>query len=157
MTMCLNDSLKIQLAQIYGKGKSKLTVKVPHIQQQKNGYDCGLFAIANIMEFATNRYKGLRECKLEFAFIESKMREHLIQYFNQKYIEPFPKKKLKEPLKIEVISIDIDLLCCCSIPDVKGLGPWIACDIWDQWYLQKCEGINKFPKTKLYVCKMCKV
>ena len=32
MTMCLNDSLKIQLAQIYGKGKSKLTVKVPHIQ-----------------------------------------------------------------------------------------------------------------------------
>ena len=26
MTMCLNDSLKIQLAQIYGKRKSKLTV-----------------------------------------------------------------------------------------------------------------------------------
>ena len=35
-------------------------------------------------------------------------------------MEPFPKKKLKEPMKIEVISIDIDLLCCCSIPDVKG-------------------------------------
>ena len=84
MTMCLNDFLKIQLAQIYGKGKSKLTVKVPHIQQQKNGYDYGLFAIANVMEFATNRCKGLRECKLEFAFIQSKMREHLIQCFNQK-------------------------------------------------------------------------
>ena len=35
MTMCLNDSLKIQLAQIYGKGKSKLTVEVPHFQLQK--------------------------------------------------------------------------------------------------------------------------
>ena len=75
------------------------------------------------MEFATNRYKGLRECKLDFAFIQSKRREH------------------------------------CSIPDVKGLGPWIACDVCDQWYLQKCEGINanNIPKTKLYVCKMCKV
>ena len=111
------------------------------------------------MAFATKRYHGLRECKLEFAFIQSKMREHLIQCFNQKHMEPFPKKKLKEPMKIEVISIDIDLLCCCSIPDVKGLGPWIACDVCDQWYLQKCEGINanKIPKTKLYVCKMCKV
>ena len=87
------------------------------------------------------------------------MREHLIQCFNQKYMDPFPKKKLKEPMNIEVISIDTDLLCCCSIPDVKGLGPWVASDVCDQWYLLKCEGINanKITKTKLYVCKMCKV
>ena len=95
MTMCLKTSLKIQLAQIYGKGKSKLTVKVSHIQQQKNGYDCGLFAIANIMEFATNRYKGLRECKLEFAFIQSKMREHLTQVFQPKVYGTIPKEEIK--------------------------------------------------------------
>ena len=35
MESCLNDSLKIQLAQIYGRGKSQITVKIPYVQQQK--------------------------------------------------------------------------------------------------------------------------
>ena len=35
----LNDSLKIQLAQIYGQGKLQLRVKIPYIQQQNNGHD----------------------------------------------------------------------------------------------------------------------
>ena len=56
MESCLNDSLKIQLAQIYGRVKSQITVKIPYIQQQKNGYDCRLFAIANLLEFVANRY-----------------------------------------------------------------------------------------------------
>ena len=55
---CLNDSLKIQLAQFYGQGKSQLRVKIPYVQQQNNGHNCGLFAIANMMEFVTSRYKG---------------------------------------------------------------------------------------------------
>ena len=54
----------------------------------------------------------------------------------------FPKKKLKTLKEIKIVSIDIDLFCSCSVPDVKGLGPWIACDVCDQWYLQKCEGIS---------------
>ena len=154
----LNDSLKIQLAQIYGYGKSKLTVQVPFIQQQNNGHDCGLFAIANMMEFATNRYSGLKEGKLEFRFIQSKMREHLIKCFNQNFMEPFPKEKIK-PKKIKVESIVIDLFCCCSIPDVKGIGPWIACYVCDQWYLQKCEGINgnEIPRNQQYICKKCSI
>ena len=49
-------TLKIQLAQIYAPGQSKLKVKVPYVQQQNNGHDCGLFAIANMMEFAANRF-----------------------------------------------------------------------------------------------------
>ena len=61
----LNDSLKIQLAQIYSYGKSKLNVKIPCVQQQHNSYDCGLFAIANMMEFATNRYNGLTDAHLK--------------------------------------------------------------------------------------------
>ena len=47
----LNDSLKIQLAQINGQGKFQLRVKIPYVQQQNNGHDCGLFAIANMMGF----------------------------------------------------------------------------------------------------------
>ena len=107
------------------------------------------------MEFVANRYSGLQEGKLEFEFIQCKMQEHLVKCFNQQYMEPFPKKKFKKSKEIRVVSVDIELLCCCSVPDVKGLGPWIACDVCDQWYLQQCEGVNgsKIPKGILYTCK----
>ena len=154
---CLNDSLKVQLAQIYGQGKSKITVKIPHVQQQNNGYDCGLFAIANMMEFVSNRYDGLRDGKLVFTFIQHEMRRHLKKCLSQKFMEPFPKRKLKCSKQIAVKSVEIDLLCCCSSPHVKGLGPWIACSVCDQWYLQKCEGIfqRKGQKQQWYICKIC--
>ena len=158
VTLCLTDSLKIQLAQIYGQGKSKLKVKIPHVQQQNNSYDCGLFAIANMIEFATNRYNGLKDGKLGFMFIQNEMRTHLIKCFNQNYMEAFPKEKMQQIRTIKVSNIDIDLFCCCSVLEVSGLGPWIACHTCNQWYFQKCEGINgkKIPKNQLYICKNCR-
>ena len=87
----LNDSLKIHPAQIYGYGKSKLNVKIPCVQQQHNSYDCGLFAIANMMEFATNRYSGLTDAHLKFSYVQKEMRWHLKKCLTQKYMEPFPK------------------------------------------------------------------
>ena len=150
----------IQLAQIYGHGQSKLKVKIPYVQQQNNGHDYGLFAIINKTEFATNKYSGLKEGKLGFTFIQSEMREHWIKCFHQNYMEPFPKEKMQELRSIKVSSIDIDLFCRCSVPDVSGLGPWITCDTCDQCYPQKCEGINgkKYQKTScIFVKKMPKL
>ena len=46
--------------------KIKIKVQIPNIQQQNNGHDCGLFAIANMMEFAANRYSALKEGRLQF-------------------------------------------------------------------------------------------
>ena len=131
-------------------------ITIPYIQQQNNGHECGLFAIANMMEFVASRYSGLKEGILQFEFIQSEMR-HYVKCFHQKYMEPFPKKKLKTLKVIKIVSIDIDLFCFCSVPDAKGLGSWISCDVCDQWYLQKCEGINgkKIPRRKLYTCKKC--
>ena len=62
-----------------------------------------------MMGFFTNRYKGLKQGRLEFKFIQSEMRNHLVQCFQQIYMEPFPKQKLVTPIEIEVINIDIDL------------------------------------------------
>ena len=55
--------------------------------------------------------------------------------------------------------VDIDLFCCCSVPEVKGLGPWIACDTCDKWYLQKCEGVkgSRTAKNIPYKCRKCQV
>ena len=126
---------------------------------EENSHDCGLFAIANMLEFVTDRYSGLREDKLHFKFIQSEMREHPIKCLSQKFMEPFPKIKLSTVREVIILSVDIDFLCCCSVPDLKGLGSWIVCDICDQSYLQHCEGIDgdKIPKMQWYTCKKCQV
>ena len=74
-------------------------------------------------------------------------------------MKTFPKEKMREARCMKVASIDIDLYCCCSVPDVKGLGSWIAFDTCDQSYLQKCKGINvnKIPKNQSYTCKKCQI
>ena len=66
-------------------------------------------------------------------------------------------RPIRTPREIKVASVDIELLHYCSVPNVKGLRPWIACDVYDQWYLQKWEGIesDKIPKRQLCTCKKC--
>ena len=68
----LSDSLKIQLSQIYGYGKDKLGINISWVQQQKNGYDCGLFAIAKMFEFVANTDKDIQQGFLHFSFIQGK-------------------------------------------------------------------------------------
>ena len=74
-------------------------------------------------------------------------------------MEPFPKQKLATLKLIDVKKVDIDLFCCCSVPEVKGLGPGIACDTCDKWYLQKCEGVkgSRIAKNIPYKCRKCQV
>ena len=92
--VCIYDSLNIQLAQIYGCGKSNLTIKIPRIQQQNNSYDCSLFSIAN-MEFVSNRYHGLQDGKPEFVFVQSEMRKHLKKSLSQNIWNHFQKKSVE--------------------------------------------------------------
>ena len=47
----LSRSLEMQLFAIYGRGKGHLPVVHPRVQQQHNGVDCGIFAIAYATEF----------------------------------------------------------------------------------------------------------
>lgn len=47
----LSPSLQIQLASLYGGDFNNIIVRIPSIQQQTNGVDCGLFAIANLVQF----------------------------------------------------------------------------------------------------------
>jgi hypothetical protein len=50
-TFTLTPSFEIQLSAIYGQGKTNLLIKLPEVQQQTNGYDCGVYALANLVEF----------------------------------------------------------------------------------------------------------
>jgi Ulp1 family protease len=53
----LTTSVEIQMSLIYGKGKTVVPVKIPKVQQQHNSIDCGVFAIAFMVEFCFNGTK----------------------------------------------------------------------------------------------------
>ena len=51
----INMKLDIQLAAMYGLSGKDLEIKVPNIQQQMDFNQCGVFAIANAVEFSFTR------------------------------------------------------------------------------------------------------
>ena len=70
MLKCLSEnSTNSNSAQL----KSKLKVEISYMQQQNHNHDSSLCAITNMMVLAANRYSRLKEGKLHFEFIESKM------------------------------------------------------------------------------------
>ena len=71
----IKSNVKIQLSQIYGNPSVKtLNVKIPRLQQQPNSFDCGVFAIANAVEFCHNQSLNFRQ-----TYVVSEMRPHLIK------------------------------------------------------------------------------
>ncbi len=91
-----------QLHQLYGhmvnENDKKLHLTLVNVQRQPNGYDCGLFAIANGFEIVSGGNPGL--CFYNCAV----MRNHLASVFVKQVLEPFPKdtkqKRDREVLKM---------------------------------------------------------
>ena len=74
----LTRSMQVQLAQIYGAGKEKIHIVMPIVNQQRNGFDCGVFAIANAVEFCSNNFEGIEGNKINCVYDHDKLRSHLI-------------------------------------------------------------------------------
>ena len=67
----------------------------PRLQQQHNGVDCGIFAIAYATVFVFNQYTG--DELIEFD--RSVMRDPLLMCFQNQDLIPLPKLKRKMKLK----------------------------------------------------------
>ena len=80
------------LSQIYISKSKTLHVKIPRVQQQPSSHDCRLFAIANVIEFchSPNSFNSKNN------FSVSKMRQDLIDYFENGKMTSFPKEKYKD-------------------------------------------------------------
>jgi hypothetical protein len=148
----LSSSLDIQLAKIYGCGKKKLVVHVPHTQQQSPGtVDCGVFAVANIVEFCINGFKELDQLSHNWNFNMSLAREHLKSCLQQQQFTPFPKVYLAKEQFMNVDRHNIDLFCTCSLPET--FGDMVSCDRCNMWYHQGCLGKTTFNSP--WCCSSC--
>ena len=116
----------IQLLQIYKSDASKaLQVKIPRVQQQPNSYDCGLFAIANIVEFCFSP----DSFNPRIIYDVSKMIQHLIECLENGKMSAFPKEKEKSRGKLNSStckSINIPVWCFCRMPEC--IDDMIYCD-----------------------------
>ena len=103
--------------------------KVCHVdvQRQSGGSDCGLFAIAFTLMLCQ------RKDPRTVSFLQSSMRGHLVQCFEQEVISDFPHStKPRRTARSRFISEKtMPVYCVCRLPWWKGyskLGPLIRCD-----------------------------
>ena len=90
----LKNNVQIQLCQIYCKDQkfgtqNFVTVKIPRVQQQPNSYDCGIFALASLVDFCFNPATfNFRTC-----YLVSEMRLHLLNCLEKRLMSPFPREQ----------------------------------------------------------------
>lgn len=138
----LNSSIKIQLSQIYKNDTAKVVqVKIPRVQQQPNGIDCGLFAIANVVEFCL----APDSFNTRIVYDVSKMRQHLIECLENGTLSAFPKEKERGRVKLNSITckvVKIPVWCHCKMPEF--IDNMICCENrkCKTWFHRKCVGLK---------------
>ena len=130
---------------------SSLNLSVVCVQPQVGGADCGLFAIANVVDLCCGVDPSTEKR------IQSEMRDHLLSYFESEKISPFPKKKGMAQGDRIIKTVSVDIYCMCRQPED---GPMARCAYCHQWYHDRCVPIpsavfsNQDPCWK---CPSCKI
>ena len=142
----LKFSVQIQLSQIYHNNRDVLNVKIPRCQQQPNGNDCGLFAIANAVEFCFNT----GNVNFNYAFKVDDLRSHLADCLENGKFTKFPKQFSRDRAStFSGISkqISFDLWCSCRMPEF--IDNMISCNNkkCKTWFHQRCIGLNNRKKS----------
>ena len=141
----LSNSTQIQLSKLYGNSLCEVKIRLPRVQQQQNGVDCGVFAIA----FATEFCFAKKELSKSLIFDTKLMRPHLIQCIEFGKFTPFPKRRSSVPpkrlsLSKKDVEITISKNCKsagCDLPDL--FDDMTNCDRCQKWYHNCCVGISE--------------
>ena len=144
----LTSSIDEQLARIYKPfvANGGLLVSRMPVQQQKDGFDCGLFSIA----FAYHAAAGDNVKRLNFD--QDKMRGHLVSCLSDQKLTPFPQHETaKKIVKCSLKHIFIPLYCTCLLPEAYNRH-MIQCDRCSGWFHFKCMKIYRIPSRKWFCC-----
>jgi len=117
------------------------------VQQQKSGWDCGLYAIA----YAYTLYNGDDPCK--FLFDEHSLRGHFSLCLQQQEIKPFPcKRNLYNPGPD--MRCVFRVYCSCRLPYTGD--DMIKCERCKVWFHYTCVGLEPGSKFKgIWLCQCC--
>ena len=105
----LNKNLVKQIARLRKSEDAELRIISKVVQQEGNGYDCGIFAIA----FATDiAYSHKPE---QSTYNQSVMRKHLLEQLENKAMTPFP-QQTKRVKREKEVTYRFPLYCKCRVP-----------------------------------------
>ena len=156
----IKDHVKLQIANISKTENSESEIHIHSCQQQKNGFDCGIFAVANVCYILT----GIDVSSIRID--ENKMKGHFLQCLEQDQFEPFSEKQTDVNTFFSPESvINMEVLCRYRMPWVwyhikNPVLNMADCDTCHQWYHRKCENIPSkvFDENKSveWHCSDCK-
>ena len=118
------------LAKLVNTDKPAFSVRMASVLKQSGSSDCGLFAIAYVTHIANRLDPSL--C----VFHQAEMRNHLIQCFEHKQLDPFPILKERRSSNLsKVISIKVYCYCRSTYNGEK----MVECSgVCGEWYHIKC-------------------
>ena len=83
----ITDHVKLQICNIYNSENLLLQINIRSCQQQTNGVDCGIYAVANAFYILSGT--DVSNIKID----DNKMRAHFLQCLELGRFEPFPGKQ----------------------------------------------------------------
>ena len=80
-----------------------MQVKIPCVQQQPNSYDCGLFAIANVVEFCF----APDSFNTRVTLISNVENERTLECLENGNMAHFPKEKVRGRCKLNIFTCKV--------------------------------------------------
>ena len=111
------------------------------MQQQLNGFDCGVYAIAYATDIAFDRDPA------SLSYDRQEMRKHLLRCLQRGDLEPFLNSSIRTK-RGKSITHRVQLYCHSRIPlfnsdpDVDKDLLMATCTAYNEWFHKKCERIN---------------
>ena len=151
-------NLQVQkcMAQLIDVGTTnRMTIKWMESDQQKNGSDCGVYAIANLVTILFNIDP------LSITYDRTELRPHLLRCLEEGRFKPFPTKRAKrrrQSLSGCYHTLLVQLVCSCKMPnDTRDL--MFQCTTCKSYYHPKCQGISltlrAIHEAKVLPCLSC--
>jgi hypothetical protein len=139
--ICLPLDIQRQITEYCGATED-VEITLGKVQQQDNGTDCGVFAVA----FATHIVYGSDpEC---VVFDTKLMREHLIGCLHKKEMSVFPVLLNKRGKFCIPGHLSIKVYCTCNgIHDPKD--PMVECSKCQKWFHARCVIANTHKRKKV--------
>lgn len=125
--------------------------------KQRNGMDCGIYAIANLVALATQAYDPIG-----VSYDQAGLRPHLLKCLEAGELTAFPVKRARRKRKSlsgTLHSLLFRTICSCRMPDDTTKFTW-QCTSCKKWYHPKCQGIGhmstkEIAQAKHLPCMLC--
>ena len=154
------DHTKQQICAILHCDLKHVKIKVLPVQQQRNGVDCGVFALAFCFHILSEKANPVG-----IFFDESNFRHHLLHCLTANLISPFPKSNGQAMKTCKDREIMVEIFCTCRMPWRKAENniyakQMVECSKCGEWFHRMCElipeDIFKKQNSKIeWLCRSC--